>query len=453
MTGFFAVLEERARAAGSLLCVGIDPRARSASEARDISLRLIGQTAHAAAAFKPNSAFFEALGPDGIEALIEVVAAIPDEIPVILDAKRGDISSTAAAYATACFDVIGAGAVTLNPYLGRDAIDPFLDHAGRGVWVLSRTSNPSAATFQDAPFRGDACLADAVAIEAASWAGPDRLGLVVGATAPGALQSVRAAVPEHWILAPGVGAQGGDPNATGAALRDDGLGVLVPVSRSVADATDPGAAAADLRDALARLKPPPRRRPGLAGELHRTGCIRIGEFELRSGVTSPLYVDLRRLTASPTLLRHAAAAIAALTADVPFDLLAAVPYGALPLATAVALQAGMPLIWPRKETKAHGTGAHIEGEWAPGQRALLVDDVATSGGSVLEAAASLRSAGLEVTDAVVLVERTPQARFALAEADIQLHTVTTLEAIVADLLAADVLTDDERRAAAGMAGT
>ena len=105
-------------------------------------LALIAATADAAAAFKPNAAFFEALGHRGFEVLIEIVAAVPEEIPVILDAKRGDIASSATGYATAAFDVIGAGAVTVNPYLGRDAIDPFLAHENRAVWVLCRHLQP-----------------------------------------------------------------------------------------------------------------------------------------------------------------------------------------------------------------------------------------------------------------------------------------------------------------------
>ena len=149
MSGFFEALEARSRAIDSLLCVGIDPRVADAVEARRVSFDLIAETAPMAAAFKANSAYFERLGPAGIEALIEVVAAVPDEIPVILDAKRGDIASSATAYAEACFGVIGAGSVTLSPYLGRDSIDPFLAHPGRGVWVLCRTSNPSGAELQD----------------------------------------------------------------------------------------------------------------------------------------------------------------------------------------------------------------------------------------------------------------------------------------------------------------
>jgi uridine monophosphate synthetase len=446
VTGFFDALEQRARDAASLLCVGIDPRAGSPAEARRFSLGLIEATAPAAAAFKPNAAFFEALGPGGIETLVEVVAAVPAEIPVILDAKRGDIASTAEAYARACFDVIGAGSVTVSPYLGRDAVDPFLDHPGRGVWVLCRTSNPSASELQDAGLAGGDTVADRVAVAAAGWGGPDRLGLVVGATAPDALAAVRAAVPEHWILAPGVGPQGGDLDAVAGALREDGLGVLVPVSRAIATAPDPGSAATGLRDALRRLEPRPRRVPGWAVGLHRTECVRFGAFELRSGVVSSIYVDLRRLVSHPALLRDVAAALSALLGGIAHEHLGAVPYGALPIATAVALGTGSSMVWPRREPKAHGTGARVEGAWRPGDRVVLVDDVATSGTSALEAAALLRSAGLVVEDLVVLVERDPAASVALAAEGIRLHAVTTLPRLVDDLVAAGVVGEEERAA-------
>ncbi|MEX2322840.1 MAG: orotidine-5'-phosphate decarboxylase [Acidimicrobiia bacterium] len=448
MTGFFELLEERSASADSLLCVGIDPRARDAAEAKKVSLDLIAATAPAAAAFKVNSAFFEAHGPSGLEALIEVVEAVPEEIPVILDAKRGDIASTAAAYAEACFGVIGAGAVTINPYLGRDAVDPFLAHPGRGVWVLCRTSNPSGAEIQDDILDSGEMVYERVARLVAGWAGPDRLGLVVGATQPGALARTRAIVPGHWILAPGVGPQGGDADAIGVALRSDRRGVLVPSSRLVGSASNPASMAADLRDALRRVEPrePVLRPRGMAVDLHESGCVRFGEFTLRSGAVSPIYVDLRRLSGRPGLLRQVAALYGSVLGRLAYDHVGAVPYGALPLATAVALERSRSLVWPRRESKEHGTGVRVEGEWRAGDRVVLVDDVVTSGISATEAANLLREAGLVVEHLVVLIEREEQARSALAEQGITLHAIATLGSLVDDLGAAGAIGEDERRA-------
>ena len=151
---FFTRLEARANQCNSLLCVGLDPhpadlKAPTAGAARDFCLRLIEATADLAAAFKPNAAFFEAFGPEGTRVLEEVIQAVPKGIPVILDAKRGDIASTAQAYARAAFETLKADAITLSPYLGYDSLEPFLADAERGVFLLCKTSNPGAADLQD----------------------------------------------------------------------------------------------------------------------------------------------------------------------------------------------------------------------------------------------------------------------------------------------------------------
>lgn len=445
MTGFFAALEERARLTGAALCIGIDPRADTAAAALAAAQRLVAATAPVAAAFKPNAAFFEAFGADGIEALIEVVAGIPDEIPVILDAKRGDIASSAEGYARAAFEVIGAGAITVSPYLGRDALEPFLAREGRGIWVLCRTSNPTSAEIQGLALPDGTTVAERVAALATTWAGPDRLGLVVGATQPEALAAIRRIAPEHWILAPGVGAQGAGADGLETGLRADGIGLLVTVSRAVADAPDPAAAARNLRDVLARSRPTSRRPASLAATLHDAGCIRFGEFTLRSGTTSPIYVDLRALTGSAAALRRVAAAFVPALAARGFDHVAPVPYGAMPLGTAVALATDSSLVWPRAQPKEHGTSARVEGRWQPGDRVVLIDDVITSGASAVEAAALLRRAGLVVEHLVVLVERDRRARAALAAEGITLTAITTLAELVADLAAGGAISPEQQR--------
>ncbi len=163
METFFSFLAKRVEDCSSLLCVGLDPHpadlpAPTAAAAREFCLRLIKATARYAAAFKPNAAFFELYGPEGWVVLKDVIAAVQDEsnrlgsmIPVILDAKRGDIASTAEAYAKSAFENLGAHAITLSPYLGKDSIDPFLSYKEKGVFLLCKTSNPGAADLQDLP--------------------------------------------------------------------------------------------------------------------------------------------------------------------------------------------------------------------------------------------------------------------------------------------------------------
>ena len=184
----------------------------------------------------------------------------------------------------------------------------------------------------------------------------------------------------------------------------------------------------------------------LATDLFDAGCIRTGEFTLRSGAVSPVYVDLRRLAGHPGVMRRIAVEYARSLRGVQFDHVGAVPYGAIPIGTAVALEAGASLVWPRPEPKGHGTGAAVEGVWSPGERVALVDDVATTGASAVDAAAILRRAGLLVEDLVVLVERGPSARPVLAAAGIRLHAVTTLAGLVDDLVASGAASPEQAAA-------
>jgi uridine monophosphate synthetase len=267
MESIFTFLERRVDDCSSLLCIGLDPHvndlsAPTAAAARDFCLNLVKQTSRYAAAFKPNAAFFEVFGADGWTALTEVIEAIKEEsrrqgslIPIILDAKRGDIASTAEAYAKSAFENLGVDCITLNPYLGRDSIEPFLENSEKGVFLLCKTSNPGSGDLQDIVLENGALLYERVARLASSWNTRNNIGLVVGATHPEAMRRVRAAAADLWFLAPGIGAQGGElASALKAGLRKDGKGLLINVSRSVARAEKPGLAAAELRDEILHVK-------------------------------------------------------------------------------------------------------------------------------------------------------------------------------------------------------
>ncbi len=252
--GFFELVQARAKATGAMLCVGLDPRAATVDELRESCGRLIEATAEYAVAYKPNSAFFEAHGPEGMLALLDVIATVPDDIPVLLDAKRGDIASTSEAYARAAFDTLGALALTVTPYVGLDGLAPFLARPGHAAFVLCKTSNPGADEFQALPVQtnnGLRPLYEVVAEHAQRANTAGNVGLVVGATDVAAMVRVRAVAPDLWFLVPGIGAQGGDLAATLAAgLRKDGWGLLINVSRSVADAANPRAEAGRLCAAM-----------------------------------------------------------------------------------------------------------------------------------------------------------------------------------------------------------
>src|SRR5512142_3231916 len=266
METFFTFLDRRVDDCSSLLCVGLDPHGpdlpeQSAAAARDFCIRIVKATARYAAAFKPNAAFFEAFGPDGWIALKQVIDAVREEsdragshIPVILDAKRGDIASTAEAYARSAFENLGADCITLNPYLGADSIEPFLQYPEKGAFLLCKTSNAGAGDVQDVMVdrAGRSIpLHLHVAELAQEWNTGNNIGLVVGATYPETLARAREAAPELWFLVPGVGAQGGDLEAAlKAGLRSDGKGVLINVSRAISRSSDPRKAAAELRDQM-----------------------------------------------------------------------------------------------------------------------------------------------------------------------------------------------------------
>ncbi|MPZ15764.1 MAG: orotidine-5'-phosphate decarboxylase [Chloroflexi bacterium] len=248
------------RRAGSTLCIGldVDPRRLPDGLSRDRTgverfLRgLIEATADLVCAYKPNLAFFEALGEDGIPLLRAALRVVPAGILTIGDGKRGDIDTTAERSATALFEVLEFDAATINPYQGADSVEPYLRDPSRGGFVLCKSSNPGSADFQelDCAFEGDRVpLFEVVARRAQSWNTRGNVGLVVGATFPAQLARVRSIAPELPILIPGVGAQGGDAaQAVRLGAASDGTGAVVNVSRQVLQASS----GIDWRDAARR---------------------------------------------------------------------------------------------------------------------------------------------------------------------------------------------------------
>ncbi len=274
MSGFLEKLEKASKKNNSLLCVGLDtdsakiPQFLQSSESPllEFNRAIIKATKDFVCCYKPNSAFYEAAGIEGIKALEKTLEEIPSDIPVILDAKRGDIGNTSRLYAQASFEALGADAVTLSPYMGFDTLEPFLEYEDKAVFVLVKTSNKSSKDFQDLIVEGEERLFEKVASALEGWQAESKacIGAVVGATHPADLQRVREIMPAAPILLPGLGAQGGDAKATVEA----GLGpsasaaVVINSSRGIIFASNgedfaekAGEAARSFRDELNSYRP------------------------------------------------------------------------------------------------------------------------------------------------------------------------------------------------------
>jgi orotidine-5'-phosphate decarboxylase len=256
---FLDRLAARSAAVGSVMCLGLDPDPAALPDGfspdlagvERFALLLVEAAAPYAAAIKPNLAFFEAFGSVGIAALERIRETLPPDLPVVVDGKRGDIGSTVARQAVALFDRLGADAVTVNPYLGGEAVAPLLERQDRFAYILCRTSNPGAGELQSLSVAADPGI-DApaeplylrVARLALGWGPGGTVGLVAGATAPSELAAIRAVAPGLPLLVPGIGVQGGELDPVLAAGQATALpgagrpggGLLVNVSRGIAGA-------------------------------------------------------------------------------------------------------------------------------------------------------------------------------------------------------------------------
>jgi orotidine 5'-phosphate decarboxylase subfamily 2 len=257
MHGFRERIHQTAKRNDSWLCVGLDPDPAKLSRAEDVRtflLDVVDRTRDLVCAYKPNSAFYEALGTEGHEVLADVCAHASRYAPVILDAKRGDIGNTARAYAKWAFDVLQADAITVAPYMGRDSVEPFFERPERGCFVLARTSNSGAADLQDAKLATGEHLFERTVKLARAWNVRGNVGVVAGATAPDELRRIRElAGGDTLLLVPGVGAQGGSAeHAMRFGGNATGDNAIVNSSRGILYAPDPARAASDLRAELNR---------------------------------------------------------------------------------------------------------------------------------------------------------------------------------------------------------
>lgn len=264
-SGLFQAIQSKA----SFLCVGLDPDPAKIPAAFGTGVAameafcgaIVEATLPYAVAYKPNLAFFEQYGAAGWAALERVVEQIPSDVLVIADAKRGDIGNTATRYARAMFEGLGADAVTVAPYMGRDSVEPFTAFEGRWTILLALTSNPGAEDFE---FHGDRPLYREVLRKSQTFEGAQRLMFVVGATRPAMLKEVREEAPHAFLLVPGVGAQGGTVEDVAQYGMNDQCGLLVNSSRGILYAAGLGATQQESKEAAAKVA------EGLAAQMRAT---------------------------------------------------------------------------------------------------------------------------------------------------------------------------------------
>lgn len=389
-----------------------------------------------------------------------MIDVIPDGIPVLLDVKRGDIGSTAAAYADACYEENGglkADGVTLSPLMGWDSVQPFVTgkYSNKGAFLLCKTSNPGSNDLLALTLQNRTTLFEKIAELTNEWSqraesespsdssssSPPRLGLVVGATDPQALSAARQSAGQStWILAPGVGAQGGDLDAAcRAGLNDSGSGMLIPVSRGVSRASNPGEEALKLKkginaaraavlasrgtksaadDSNSSSSMAPYQRNFLEFSL-KEGVLKFGSFVLKSGRTSPYFFNAGLFSSGSALSKLGRSYAASIMASelvnndgkVSFDVVFGPAYKGISLGALVCAAlysdfgVDVGFAYNRKEAKDHGEGGVLVGASMSGKRVLVVDDVITAGTAIRESHTLLTKIGATPVGVSIALDR------------------------------------------------
>jgi len=459
---FFETVHERQKKLNTHICLGMDPREAwfthpeqnswFQSPTRQYSKetivlwgkQLIDQTESSVCCIKPNVAFYTQLGQDGLEALQEIIQYAKNKnIPVLLDAKYGDIGSTATAYARTAFEYLDADCVTVSPYLGYDSVEPFLDYENKSVFILAKTSNPSSQDIQDLTTTDGICIYEHIAQKAQEWG--NRVGIVVGATMPRQAKKIRAINKDSWILAPGIGAQGGNIEKI---ISSVGHNVIFPMSREICHNKNlcPCNAALQYKNKIEK-EISKNQTEKIVTDLMNHNVIRFGQFTLKSGALSPIYIDLRSVISYPELLEAVAQQYVKVIREknITCDRVAGVTYGALGIAFRVADMLNKPILITRKEEEKKQYGIAdkgLIGKYNKGEKILLIEDVVTTGKSCLRTAERLLDQGLEIIDAVVLLDRQAGASRYFAEKNIKMHAAITMSKMLEVLKSTDQISKE-----------
>ena len=504
--GFFTALTDAMSSRKSLLVTGLDPNpemlrswadlrglnGRSLlSQARSWCKSVIEETADHVCAYKPSLGFYQAMGSAGVELLLEVRELLPPDVPLIIDIKHGDLNSSSA-IAAYLFQSLHADAVTLNPFAGQDIAAPFLLYPGKGVFINCHSSNPAARDLQHHPDDLNPFYLKVVR-ESQSWGTPEQLLLEVGTSNPAILADVRQAAPERFVMLRSLwGEEGNLQCLLKNGLNKMGDGLLIPLPQNLLNGNKINEQAATLKGRINRIRDqhlqeraqtdaihPEQcriwphsdqsnqddsittgRKDGvtpidqdlwdLVIDLYDIRCLLFGEFKQASGEIFNYYVDLRQIISDPALFHRVLDCYAQVLRPLRFDRIAGIPYGSLPTATGLSLQLHKPLIYPRKEVKAHGTRRMVEGEFKKGETVAVVDDILITGGSVMEGIGKLESSGLNVRDVVVFLDHGGihdlRAKQRLQSHGVMLQAVLTLDTISHVLEASDRISPHQAQA-------
>ena len=324
---------------------------------------------------------------------------------------------------------------------------PFLLYGDKASFIVCRTSNPAARLIQDYP-QGQLPFYHHLVQEARTWGSPEQLGLEIGTSTPESLAQIRALAPERLILARSIW---GDTTLLNpflqAGLDSHGNGLLLPVPQDwlrerdlpeklqqlnhhvsqVRQDISQTSTSCQLWTAPQSTESHPHR--DLILQLFDLECILFGDYVQASGDTFAYYIDLRKIISNPQVFHQVLNAYSEILETLVFDRIAGIPYGSLPTATGLSLRLHHPMIFPRKEVKAHGTRRLIEGEFHPGETVVVVDDILISGNSAIEGAQKLESAGLNVQDIVVLIDHEKGVETRLIKQGYQPHSVLKISEI------------------------
>jgi uridine monophosphate synthetase len=470
---FFTKLEEVIAKNDSLLVVGLDPNLEMMPYAteteeqgealltnlRDWLQQIITETANFVCAYKPTLGFYQALGIPGLKLLSQVLTAIPSHIPIILDAKHGDIN-TSTVFARTIFEHWQVDAVTLTPYAGQDHVAPFLVYSDKGVFILCHTSNPGAVKLQEYPTPDNPFYLQLVR-ESQTWGTPQQLYLEVGTTNPQVISQIRNLAPERIILLRSIWEKADQLNEILInGLTKNGDGVLIPVPQDMLNKPHLNREIQQLRDSINQIRREliatesscelwtsnvcllnPHPHQDLILQLYDIGCLLFGNYVQASGATFSYYIDLRKIISNPQIFQQVLLAYGKVLANLTFDRIAGIPYGSLPTATGLSLLLHHPMIYPRKEVKSHGTRRVVEGNFHQEEKVVVVDDILITGKSAIEGAEKLKSVGLIVEDIVVFVDHEEGVKDQLKNQGYNAYSVLSISEITETLYEAGRIDD------------